>query len=345
MGSNSQQRIMTSDIASHVSIDRYKWQSYADNHECGTIFHTPYMYDVYYATPNHEPFALFVLDDKGDIQAMLSGYIQVVKPGLFSGISKRAVLMQSPIYSKSDALKKLLSHYKRVMGHRVVYTEIRNHSDTQHVKNLYYGEGFRFEEHLNILVDLSQSEEDLWKQIHSKRRNEIRKAIKLGVSVSLLNSDSLHEAYTILQGVYNRARLPLLSYSFFKHAFDISTKDSGMVAYGAYYGGILIGTMIVLQYKQTIYDLYAGSLSDNYDKNPNDILPWEVFKYSKKKGFKRFDFGGAGKPSVPYGVRDYKLKFGGDLVNYGRYNLVHSPVKYIVAEKGFRVIKKLTSIT
>ena len=36
-------------------------------------------------------------------------------------------------------------------------------------------------------------------------------------------------------------------------------------------------------------------------------------------------FGGAGKPDKPYGVRDYKLKFGGQLVNWGRFEKVHKP--------------------
>ena len=36
------------------------------------------------------------------------------------------------------------------------------------------------------------------------------------------------------------------------------------------------------------------------------------------------DFGGAGKPDEPYGVRTFKAKYGGELVNYGRYVCVHS---------------------
>ena len=41
--------------------------------------------------------------------------------------------------------------------------------------------------------------------------------------------------------------------------------------------------------------------------------------------FQIFDFDGAGKPDIPYCVRDYKKKFGGKLVNYGRYTLVLNP--------------------
>ena len=82
--------------------------------------------------------------------------------------------------------------------------------------------------------------------------------------------------------------------------------------------GKIIGCMLALVYKSTIYDFYAGSYAEYYSKYPNDLIPWEVFLWGKCEGYTCFDFGGAGKPNVPYGVREYKKKFGGDLVEHGR---------------------------
>ena len=42
---------------------------------------------------------------------------------------------------------------------------------------------------------------------------------------------------------------------------------------------------------------------------------------------------GAGWPDVPYGVRDFKASFGGELVCYGRYRHVYSPWKMALAER------------
>ena len=61
----------------------------------------------------------------------------------------------------------------------------------------------------------------------------------------------------------------------------------------------------------------------------------------KKEGYKFFDFGGAEKPDVPYGIRDYKIQFGGKLVNYSRYNLVKNPIKMKLAETGFKIYQKV----
>ena len=53
-----------------------------------------------------------------------------------------------------------------------------------------------------------------------------------------------------------------------------------------------------------------------------------------------FDFGGAGKPNEEYGVRDFKKKYGGKLVNFGRYEKVHSPKKLKVSKQVFKLVRK-----
>ena len=52
-----------------------------------------------------------------------------------------------------------------------------------------------------------------------------------------------------------------------------------------------------------------------------------------------FDFGGAGKPNVPYGVRDHKLKFSENLVEFGRFEKIYHPLLYKFALLGLRLYK------
>ena len=103
--------------------------SYIDNHPYGTIFHTPYMFEVYKETPNYEPFAYYAVDDNMQIKAMLTGVIQTVRPGFLSSLSKRAVMIQAPIFDKIDALDFLLSEYSKIMKYKVVYSDVRNQFD------------------------------------------------------------------------------------------------------------------------------------------------------------------------------------------------------------------------
>ena len=68
-------------------------------------------------------------------------------------------------------------------------------------------------------------------------------------------------------------------------------------------------------------------------------------KWGCTSEYKYFDFGGAGKPDEKYGVRDYKLKFGGTLVKFGRLEKIHMPNKFKLAKSGFNVAKQFDLVT
>ena len=53
-----------------------------------------------------------------------------------------------------------------------------------------------------------------------------------------------------------------------------------------------------------------------------------------------YDFGGAGKPDEEYGVRDFKAKFGGNLVNFGRNVFVHNPMLLKLSRHGYEVYRR-----
>ena len=115
--------------------------------------------------------------------------------------------------------------------------------------------------------------------------------------------------------------------------------DGHVKFFGAFCESKMIAGQVRLCYKDTVYAWYAGSDSGYFQKRPNDFLLWNVILWSKENNYKVFDFGGAGKPNVPYGVRDYKLKFGGELVNYGRFEKVHQPVVMFMSSIGLKFWK------
>ena len=53
---------------------------------------------------------------------------------------------------------------------------------------------------------------------------------------------------------------------------------------------------------------------------------------------------GVGKPDQEYGVRDFKARFGGELVNYGRLTRINNPFLYSLAEFGYNVLALLKNI-
>lgn len=77
---------------------------------------------------------------------------------------------------------------------------------------------------------------------------------------------------------------------------------------------------------------------------PSVLATWAGIEYAAKNGFEYFDFMGAGKPDESYGVREFKSKFGGELVSYGRFLYVYKPLVYKLAKCYFDVLKKVARI-
>jgi serine/alanine adding enzyme len=330
-------------VINHTQVSIEYWQAYADVQEYGTIFHTPFIHRIYESAPLHKPFAFFSIDSNDQIHAMLQGFIQTVKRGL-SAITNRIVVFQSPIYDKDEALNALLQYFNSFASKHAIYSEIRNHYNQTDKVSLYCKIGFTWEDHLDILINIDKPADDIFNQMANTRRKQVNRGNKRGAIASLISSqdrESLLSCYNMIINLYHRINLPAPDWQLFDSAFTNSNSKTAIKCFALIFEGKIIGTRIVLCYKDRIYDWYAGSLAEHYDKYPNDILVWEVLKWGQNTGYKVFDFGGAGKPDVPYGVRDYKLKFGGDLVNFGRYKIIHAPFRYKIAHFGLSLLQSI----
>jgi lipid II:glycine glycyltransferase (peptidoglycan interpeptide bridge formation enzyme) len=296
------------------------------------------MYDLYECTKNYDPCLLGVISDDGEVLAVLLAVIQREYSNFMGGLTARAIIWGGPLVKDDDAtiLAFVLQKYEELVGDLAIYTQIRNLGDMSGLMYVFEEAEFVYEEHLNIIVDLSRPQEILWKEVHSKRRNEIRRARKEGTYVQeLVRMSEVERMCGILDEVYHNARLPLADKSMFISAFKILKPIGWCRYFGAFHNHNLIGVICLLAYRKCLYDWYAGSMRGYLNKYPNDLLPWEVFKWGKENGYAKFDFGGAGKPNEDYGVRDYKKKFGGEFVNFGRFQKIHKPMTYLLAQAGY----------
>lgn len=327
----------------YSDIDKKLWADFVAKHPDGNIFQTPEMYQLYQLTPNYSPFVYVALKGS-EIVGVLLSVLQKEFDGPLGGLTARSVIIGGPLVCDNDTniAFELMTVYNKGIEHKAIYSQFRNIFDVSSLKSVFNQLNYTFEEHLDIHVDLKKSEEDLWKDVNTKRRNEVRKAEKEHLYVrEALSAADRATAYQVLKEVYSRAKLPLAPAEFFQNAYNVFAEKEMIRFYGAFYEEKLIGTMIVLCYKQGMYDWYAGSFKEYYHKGPNNIIPWKIFLDAKEKGYTRFDFGGAGKPDKPYGVRDYKKKFGGEFVNLGRYEIIHKPLIYSVISRLFIISQKV----
>jgi serine/alanine adding enzyme len=101
---------------------------------------------------------------------------------------------------------------------------------------------------------------------------------------------------------------------------------------------------VELAYKDTLYGWYGGVDRRYSSYSPNELLTWYILQWGAENGYKVYDFGGAGKPNEPYGVRDFKAKFKGELVSYGRNIFCHAPRRLAVSKVGYELYRRFQNV-
>lgn len=326
-------------------INEDVWRNFVDNHPQGNIFHTPEMFQVFAQTKGHRPTLWAVVDNNLPLALFLPVNITLIK-GVLQSFTTRSVVYGSvlcaPDKKGEEALSLLLKTYKQEVKHSTLFTELRNLSNYSAIQSVLDAEGFVYEGHLNYLIDLNQPVEAILQNIGSKTRKKIRKALRdQKVQVSeVTNQSELAIWYETLEKTYSNAQVPLASRTLFEAAFK-ELYSKGMAKFlMAKVDGIIAACSVELPYKDVIYGWYGGSDRAYSKYYPNEMLIWHILEWGANNGYRLYDFGGAGKPNEEYGVREFKAKFGGELVNFGRNICIHSPGRLKISETGYKLYRR-----
>lgn len=317
-----------------------EWESFVEKHPNGNIFQTPAMFTLYNSIPNHKGFVVAVKNKENQVLGVLSSCI-IAEQGLKSFFSKRSIVVGGPLIKNDDAdiTNYLLTAYNKAVQNKVIYTQFRNICQVNTLDGPIRNNKFVYEDHLTVLVDLTLSKEELIGNINRKRLTSIRSSVKKGLKLVLIEDEEyLTKAVQLIRLTYKRIKLPAPPDELFYNAKKILGER--IQFFGSVFNDELIGVRVCLKYKDLTYDWYAGSDLQFSNLRPNDLLPMECMLWAKEANGKIYDFGGAGKPGKPYGVRDFKLQYGGKLANYGRYTRIHKKMMYRIGEFGIKMIKK-----
>ncbi len=239
------------------------------------------------------------------------------------------------------ALKFLLETYRHNITNGSLFTELRNLSDLGTIQPILEEQDFSFEPHLNYLIDLRQSVAELKRNMDREVMTNVRRAQKKGVIVrEITRLDELPSLYAVLQNVFQRIQVPLAPISLFASAFKLLYPRKMIKVLVASVNGTIIGTAFRLLYKDSIFAWYAGALRSHATFKAHDLLNWHILEWGAENGFRYFDFGGAGKPNQLYGPRNFKEKFGGRLVNFGRNRCIHAPLRLKASNFLYKLYRK-----
>ncbi len=328
-------------------LDENAWHDFVFPNKYANIFHTPEMFQVFNLARNHQPKLSAIVDKDKKILALLPTVQVTVLNGLLRRMTTRSISYGS-ILSSTDpvgkqALDLLLQAYSEEAGRSSLFSELRNLSDMSMFQKEFSQAGFVYEDHLNYLIDLNNSPEQILQNIGSRTRQHIRRGLRKGIVVVECMSDrnQLNTWYDIIKMTYKGARIPLADISLFEAAFDILYPRKMIKFLLARIGTEYVAASAEMLFKDVIYGWYGGMNREFSKYTPNELLMWHILEWGASNGYKVYDFGGAGKPEEESGVRDFKAKFGGQLVCYGRYTKVHQPNLLKWSERGYKIFQQM----
>lgn len=341
---------MSEEISLKIT-NRFKKELYGDfvhENPNTSIFQTLEMAEVYKRNKNCTPLILVAIDeDTGEIVASLLAKILAEKSGFLSSFSKHSTIRGGPIFRDSKegilATAQLLQQYNELAKKEALYSRIYPLNNTPQIVQAFSDSGYEHGGWNNFLIYLNRSTDEIWKAIRKPRRKNINRAMKKGIEIEEVNEKSFIPVfYNLLLETYTNRKNPLEDISNFESTFDFLVPKNMAKFFVAKLDGECIATRLVLTYRGVVYDWYTGSSKKFLSSYPNDLLVWHIFKWGSENGFHTFDFGGGGTPDeISAGWVEFKRRFGGRLVSYGRYTKAHHPRKLWFSKKAFEVYKRV----
>lgn len=288
-----------------------------------------------------KPFR-YEVSRNGSLVCRIQGYIQSDGGALKRFLSRRAIVNAGPFFVediRENEVEMLLKQCIDGLRRRTIYIETRNFRDYSEYRSTFEKAGFVYEPHYDFIVDTS-SLEKMEERMGKSRKRDVKTSLKNGASVDLNPSrEDIAAFYKVLEHLYKtRVKTPLFPLSFFEKLYDASFSKFILVRYE---GEIVGGTVCVFD-DDTVYEWFAcgkdGEIKNVY---PSTVATYHGIRFAAENGYKRFDMMGAGAPGDGgYGVRDFKAKFGGELVEYGRFRYVADKPLYSLGKLAVSLMKK-----
>ena len=350
-------------VVTYNEIDRGEWSRLVQTSATGTWFQTPEAFEFFESMPNlFRSFVIGVavervndLTNERTLRGVCVGYVTVERNPIKQYFTRRAIIIGGPALADDatdEEVELLMNGVKELTSERMngapIYIETRNFNDYSKWKGAFEKAGFEYKKHLNFHVDCTDKEK-MWERLSENRKRQIRKVTNEGVKeltnerVKELASEGVSEQdvrewYEILSELYRKkVKTPLWPVEFF---LEFYRQKRGVYLLQKHNGKVIGGIMCPIFENRCIYEWYICGMDAEYkESHPSVMATWAAMEYANTHGIARFDVMGAGEPGVPYGVRDFKAEFGGELVEHGRFVCVREHILYKIGTLAVKMMK------
>jgi lipid II:glycine glycyltransferase (peptidoglycan interpeptide bridge formation enzyme) len=256
------------------------------------------------------------------------------------GVKKILVSEGTPLYTDEDSLHEIINKFKQE-SKKYFYGTIVPTIINQ--KNEVLSKYMKKASNFTILVDLSRTEEELWKSLE-------KKSARWGVKTAEKNSlwflepqslDDISEFYSIYKKTASEGGFNPEPIEFLRCLLNSQSGKIFLVKKG---NKIIAGCAILLSYDYNVLNLTA-STEEAQRLQAMPFVYWNIVLYSKRTGVRYLDLGGYDKEAKEggktYNINKFKERFGGQITEQSIYS---SNQKYPLVRKmmkRFKIIKKL----
>lgn len=311
-------------------VDGKQWEQLMLTSQKRSFFQTRGCYELYAAnSPVMEAFC-FAVEENGLLKGVIVGYIQKDGGRLKQFFTRRAIINGGPLLADDiteEELSVLLSGVKRELHDKAIFIEIRNYFDYSNWNSTFSKNGFIYKPHYDFIVN-TETIDIVHSNMGKSRKRDVNLSLKNGLSIiDSPTEQDIIDYYAILENLYRtKVKTPLYPRSFF---IQLRRSSFGKFILVKYNNEVMGGTVLVFD-DRTVYEWFACG-KDGVYRNvfPSTVATYFSILYAAENNHERFDMMGAGTPGDGgYGVREFKAKFGGELVEPGRYLAVIKPLLY-----------------
>lgn len=309
--------------------DKEGWNRVALESENATYAHTWQWKEVLEKGLDVETFYLLA-EDRDEVIGIYPGFLSPIKTkNIFL---KRCKTLFSPLDTTWDyggpcilpnTSKKVLEELVKSMEKfaekkGVISLRISPFENTILTNILIHG-NYRFSSRKTSIIDLTKSEEELWKNLNRKTRSQVRQAKRKGLSVTEENDEkALENFYGCMKDVAEGRDFYLPPFSFYRKLHEVLHPHKMVRIYLVKYNERVICSSLCLYFKDTMVTRWWGAHPKFLNLRPYNILMWTHIEEGKQLGYKKCDLGGM-PPNEKNGVYKFKAGWGGELKNVDWY--------------------------
>lgn len=339
-------------VVSQISPNIEAWTELQASSPFASPFQSPEYLAFLQSQPNHVPLILTVYSTQPSISGILSLIIVDIQYNGFHCLTSRAIVQGGPLISPDcppDALKLLLEEAIGLSRRNyAVYFEIRSYFDYTKYVDVFSSSGLQYVDYCDCLVDTS-SLAAIDANIQPRKLTQIRSALRNGIEFIDHPEDSqIADFYALLRHRHwQRTRRPLPPLQYFIELAHTAIASILL----AYHDGALISGCVAIhsplpsdgstgETQSTYYYYVAGEDSLHRTLDPSSVITYHFLQYSNRIGSRQASLMGAGRLSVPFGVRDFKVRMGSKVVPSGRYLFLIHPLIYRLASFVLNLLHK-----